>query len=62
LLIAHVHNSLAGHHGVDSNQLWPYLRPHVKKFVTLCPLCKLRVHASPFVTSRYTPMEFINID
>jgi transposase InsO family protein len=76
LLIAHVHNSLAGHHGVertikkllDSHQSWPYLRQHVKKFVSLCPLCqkisaiKLKIHASPFVTSRYTPMECINID
>jgi transposase InsO family protein len=76
LLIARVHNSLAGHHGVDrtikklldSNQTWPYLRQHVKRFVSLCPLCqkisaiKLKIHASPFVTSRYTPMECLNID
>jgi hypothetical protein len=76
LLIARVHNSLAGHHGVertikkliDSEQSWPYLRQHVKRFVSLCPLCqkisaiKLKIHASPFVTSRYTPMECLNID
>ncbi len=76
LLIARVHNSLAGYHGVertikkliDSEQSWPYLRQHVKRFVSLCPLCqkisaiKLKIHASPFVTSRYTPMECINID
>jgi hypothetical protein len=76
LLITRVHNSLAGHHGVDrtikklidSEQSWPYLRQHVKRFVSLCPLCqkisaiKLKIHASPFVTSRYTPMECINID
>ena len=75
-LIARVHNSLAGHHGVertvkkllDSGSNWPYLRQHVKRFVSLCPLCqkistiKLAIHASPFVTSRYTPMECINID
>jgi transposase InsO family protein len=76
LLIARVHNSLAGHHRIertiqkllDTNQSWPYLRQHVKRFVSLCPLCqkisaiKLKIHASPFVTSRYTPMECINID
>jgi transposase InsO family protein len=75
-IISRVHNSLAGHHGVertikkllDSGLTWPYLRQHVKRFVSLCPLCqkisaiKLAIHASPFVTSRYTPMECINID
>jgi transposase InsO family protein len=75
-LIARVHNSLAGHHGVDrtikkllaSYPPWPYLRQHVKKFVASCPLCqkisaiKLSIHASPFTTSRYTPMECLNID
>ena len=75
-LIAKVHNSLAGHHGVDrtikklldSYPTWPFLRQHVKKFVHNCPLCqkisaiKLKIHAHPFVTSRYSPMECINID
>ena len=74
--IIKVHNSLAGHHGVDrtvkklleSGPPWPFLRQHVKKFVSSCPLCqkisaiKLRINAHPFVTSRYTPMECINID
>ena len=75
-LIAKVHNTLAGHHGVDrtikkllaSYPAWPYLRQHVKKFVSSCPLCqkisaiKIAIHASPFTTSRYTPMECLNID
>jgi transposase InsO family protein len=74
--ITKVHNSLAGHHGVDrtvkklleSGSPWPFLRQHVKKFVSSCPLCqkisaiKLRINSHPFVTSRYTPMECINID
>lgn len=75
-LISRVHNSLAGHHGVDrtvkklldSYPAWPFLRQHVKMFVRNCPLCqkisaiKLKIHAHPFVTSRYSPMECINID
>jgi transposase InsO family protein len=75
-LLTKVHNSVAGHHGVertikkllDSYPTWPYLRQHVKKFVHDCPLCqkisaiKLKIHAHPFVTSRYSPMECINID
>jgi transposase InsO family protein len=75
-LLKKVHNSVAGHHGVertikkllDSYPTWPYLRQHVKKFVHDCPLCqkisavKLKIHAHPFVTSRYSPMECINID
>jgi hypothetical protein len=40
-LISKVHNSLAGHHGVDrtvkklldSYPTWPFLRQHVKKFM-----------------------------
>jgi transposase InsO family protein len=74
--ISKVHNTLAGHHGVertikkllDNQPSWPFLRQHVKKFVSLCPLCqkisaiKPKIHASPFVTSRYTPMECLNID
>ena len=75
-LITKVHNSLAGHHGVDrtvkklleSGPPWPFLRQHVKKFVSSCPLCqkisaiKLRINSHPFVTSRYTPIKCINID
>jgi transposase InsO family protein len=75
-LIASVHNSLCGHHGVErtimkltqSHPTWPFLRQHVKKFIKACPLCqkisqiKLQIHASPFSTSSYTPMEILNID
>jgi transposase InsO family protein len=75
-LIKSVHNSLCGHHGVErtimkltqSHPSWPFLRQHVKKFIKACPLCqkisqiKLQIHASPFSTSSYTPMEILNID
>ena len=75
-LIASVHNSLVGHHGVERTILkltqchpsWPYLRQHVKKFVKECPLCqkisqmKIAIHSHPFTTSSYTPMECLNVD
>ena len=75
-LIASVHNSLCGHHGVErtikklktAGHDWPFLRPHVRKYNRECPLCqkisqiKRQIHASPFTTSSYTPMEVINMD
>ena len=64
-LIASVHNSLCGHHGVErtikklktAGHDWPFLRPHVRKWIKECPLCqkisqiKRQIHASPFTTS-----------
>jgi hypothetical protein len=60
--------TLAGHHGVErtikkllNQPSWPFYVNIVKKFVLLVPLSKdirhqnQKIHASPFVTSRYTP-------
>jgi transposase InsO family protein len=74
--MAKVHRTTAGHHSVErtikkllgSGPTWLFLRQHVKKFVAQCPLCqkistiKFKIHTHPFVTSRYTPMECINVD
>ena len=74
-LISKVHNSTVGHFGVERTivrlQLtssWPYMRQHVKHFISRCPCCQkmsmLRspIAAHPFTTSTYTPMECLNID
>ena len=75
-LIAKVHNSLVGHHGVDrtmaylhaSNEPWPYMREHVKRFIKKCPCCqkmsylKIPIHTHAFTTASYEIMERININ
>jgi hypothetical protein len=74
--IAYVHNSTIGHFGVDRlieklqkrNHKWPYMRQHCKQFIKECPYCqkmqyiKLPIHASPFTTASYQPMEQLNWD
>jgi transposase InsO family protein len=71
-----VHNSIAGHAGVerclkrlsDSNQAWKYMREHVRAFIKLCSCCqkmsvlKVPIHGHPFTTSTYQPMVRLNID
>jgi len=75
-IILRVHNSLAGHHGVErtmkklveANYHWPYMREHVKWFIRHCPLCqkmsqlKSPIHAIPYTTAAYDPFKRINID
>jgi hypothetical protein len=75
-LIAKVHNSKAGHHGVDrtyaklvqAQHHWPHMREHVRRFIRYCPCCqkmsqiKVPILTHPFVTSTYTPFERINVD
>jgi transposase InsO family protein len=75
-MIGQVHNSIAGHHGVDRTikkllQLhpkWEYMRQHVVQYIAKCPCCqkmsklKMLVIAHPFTTSTYTPMECLNVD
>jgi hypothetical protein len=70
------HNSLCGHRGVErtieqlraKNLDWKFQREHVKKFIKMCPCCqkmnqlKYCIHAHPFTTSTYGPMECIAID
>lgn len=71
-----MHNSVAGHHGVartiaklqTQGHDWPSRREHVSRFVRQCPLCqklsqiKLTVHAHPFTTASYEPMDRLNVD
>ena len=46
----------------------PFLRSHIKQFIAQCPCCqkmsmlKIPIHAHPFITSNYYPMECLNID
>ena len=86
LLIAKVHNSLSGHHGLERTlrmlttpsssdstvtlikEKIPFLRSHIKQYILLCPCCqkmsmiKVPILTHPFTTSRYYPMECLNID
>ena len=75
-LIGKVHNSLAGHHGVErtlkylkeQNEPWLYMREHVKRFIRECPCCqkmsylKVPIHTNPFTTATLEPNERINVD
>jgi transposase InsO family protein len=74
--IGKVHNSVVGHFGLertlkrlkDLKQVWKFQRNHVRFFIDNCPCCqkmsviKPSIHAHPFTTSTYAPMECINID
>jgi transposase InsO family protein len=74
--ISKVHNSYAGHHGVErtlnklvtANQTWPKMREHIKQFIKKCPCCqkmsvlKIPIHTHPFTTAAYEPMQRLNID
>jgi transposase InsO family protein len=46
----------------------PYLRTHIKQYIALCPCCqkmsmiKIPIITHPFTTSRYYPMERLNMD
>ena len=74
--IASVHNSRAGHHGVErtiellyrQNETWRYMREDVKQFIRNCPLCqKMSYLKVPIVTQKFTtstrfPMQRLNID
>jgi transposase InsO family protein len=50
------------------NPQTPSLRMHVKQYIVMCPCCqkmsmlKIPIHSHPFTTSRYYPMECLNID
>jgi len=66
-VIQQVHNSTAGHHGVErtlgrlraAGHNWPSMRTHVKSFLHTCPACQkmsfLRtpIETTPFTTSTY---------
>ena len=69
-LIAKVHNSTVGHHGVDRTYnklltycenlkepvaLWQYMREHVRRFIKQCPCCqKMSVLRVPIATTPFT--------
>ena len=46
----------------------PFLRAHIRQYIALCPCCqkmsmiKVPIQTNPFTTSRYYPMECLNID
>ena len=75
-LIAAVHNSTVGHHGVERtyNKLatrhepWQYMREHVRRFIKKCPCCqkmsvlKVPIITLPFTNSSYAPFERIQAD
>ncbi len=46
----------------------PKLRSHVRQYIATCPCCqkmsmlKTAIHSNPYTTSRYYPMECLNMD
>ena len=71
-----VHNSCAGHAGidrtckrlVDQGVQWKGMRQAVRQFIKECPSCqlmsfiKIAVHTHPFTAGVYGPWERVNID
>ena len=72
-----VHNSLAGHNGVEKTiekltaqgvAPWPAWRDDIKQFIASCPICQkldqrsIKIHTEPFTTSTREPMQTLNID
>ena len=47
---------------------WKFMENHVRYLIDFCPQCqkmsmiKITIHAHPFTTSSYYPMECLNID
>lgn len=74
--IQSVHNEMEGHMGFHltmqrlkaKGTMWPFVRLHVRKFITECPTCQaLRritplIKTLPYVTASQSPMERISID
>jgi len=75
-VISTVHNSAAGHGGVDKTckrlvelgLQWKGMRQRVRQYIKECPCCqmmsfiKLAVHTHPFTAGVYGPWERVNID
>jgi transposase InsO family protein len=75
-IIAKVHNSHVGHHGVErtlkllrsQGHSWLYMRAHVSLFIKRCPCCqkmsvlKPPIHMHPFTAASYGPMYRLNVD
>ena len=75
-LIKNVHNSFAGHHGVERTlsklkqcgHNWRYMREHVRRFVKQCPCCQKMsyirplIHSRPFTNATYAPFDCVAVD
>lgn len=76
-IIGKVHNSLAGHNGVEKTisklesqgvTPWQYMREHIKHFIEHCPVCQKlseRINKNftePFTTAVTEPMHTLNMD
>ena len=72
-----VHNSTAGHNGVEKTlnkleargeETWPHMREHVKQFIRDCPICQkldqrnVKIQTVPFTNATLEPMDTLNID
>ena len=75
-IIAKVHNSTIGHHGVErtlaklqnARNTWKGQRRDIRKFILQCPFCqkmnqmKTAIHTHPFTTASYSMMDRVAID
>jgi len=71
-----VHNSIAGHNGVEETlekltekgAKWTYMRENVKQYIQRCPVCQkldqrsVKIGTQPFTTSTREPMKSISVD
>ena len=72
-----VHNSVAGHNGVEKTlqkltekgvASWKYMREHVKQFIKRCPICQkldqrsVNINAAPFTMASREPMKSLSVD
>ncbi len=72
-----VHNSTAGHNGVEKTLLklkekgvapWKYMRDHVTSYIRKCPICQkldyrsVKNYTEPFTTHSAEPMQSLSLD
>ncbi len=72
-----VHNSIAGHNGVEKTLQkltekgvapWKYMREHVRQYIQRCPICQkldhraVTINATPFTLASREPMRSISVD
>src|SRR5690606_33504623 len=70
--IRQVHNTIAGHHGVEKTLQklnergalsWPHMRDHVKQYIKNCPICQkldqrsVSITTIPFTLASNAPMK-----
>jgi hypothetical protein len=75
-LLATVHNTIVGHHGLermlsklrDLKHEWKEMRDHARRFIDNCPCCqkmnniRVSIKTHPFKLATTRPMEVIHID